>query len=647
MIDLLRSLVDGVQSVELSNEDLVKVNELVANKIVKNSHKYYKLSDKYKVGKLDVSSAGTGYLETYGSKSYKKDILVENEDLNGASKGDIVIAKRVFNKNGRPKAKIVQIVKHAFSHTVVYTEKINNKIVGVNVKTGLNSQISASQKSLKALPIHTVLKINNVAGSIEEVLGILEDDAVDEKISLALFSKHEEFSKSAENEAKSHGNMVDKSLYPNYEDLTALPFCTIDPPDAKDFDDAIFYDAKNLILYVAIADVSSYVFPFGALDKEARERGFSIYFPHKSIPMLPRSLSENICSLKPHEDRLSFCFKISLEHDGSVKKEELLNAVINSKRRFTYDEIDAFMEKKYKAQNEVEKEIFSWLTPLKNLTDTIRKKRLANAFEFRSDEVRMRVDENQHLISTNIEKETASHALIEDCMLLANKAAAKRIEFGIFRNHESPSFERIEELLIDLEMIGLTFNFSPELPKLIKTIQIQADELGIREDVDKLIIKSQKKAMYEAENKGHFGLGFDKYSHFTSPIRRYSDLVLHRLLKAQLANDKKQFDYQLENIDELCENLSILERESDRVAWDYMDRKFARWANEHLNEEFNAIITDVGRNVIAKLDDKLKGARLFIYDDDVELLERVKVKLTSADIAKATITAKVTQRLDP
>ncbi len=641
MIDLIYSIIKG----EAKVGDDPLLHELQIAKIIKEKKGFYKLQDGFRIGKVDIASSGIGYLETYGSKTYKKDLLIEQNDLNHAQKGDIVVAKRLFSKSQRPRAKVVKILKHAFLYSIVYTQKINRYIVGINIKNGLHVNIAASQKSLKSLPEQTVLKINNQTSAIEEVLGVLSDESVDEKISLAIYAKKDEFSKLALREAKSYGKSVEKNMYEDYEDFTNLPFCTIDPVDAKDFDDAVYFDEKNHVIYVAIADVSSYVHPYSAMDKEARGRGFSIYFPHKSIPMLPRNLSENICSLKPNEDRLAFCFKITIDKDSlKPKKEELLNVVINSKRRFNYDEIDEYLNGK-EPQNRVDREILSWLMPLNKFTCKLRKKRLLNAFEFRSDEVRMNVDENQRLVSTTIEKETPSHQLIEDCMLLANKAAAKLIEKGVFRNHESPSFEKIEHLLEDLSMIGLDFKFHPELPKLIKSIQKRADEIDLRTEVDKLIIKSQKKAKYESLNKGHFGLGFDKYTHFTSPIRRYSDLVLHRLLKAKLKNDKKLFSYQLENIDELCENLNILERESDRVAYDYMDRKFARYFSERIGEEFEAIITSVGNKLIAKLDDEIKGARVFLVDHDAFLLDRVVIKILSADIAQTTITAKIVKVL--
>ncbi len=644
MTDFLLSLQQGVLKEELKPKELEIFNTLLKQKAIKMKKDKYTLADKFRVGKLDISQNGTGYLQTF-NKQYKKDLLIEPKDVNGAGKGDIVLAKRVFQKDGRAKAKVVFVLKRKSFYSVVCLKKSKKGVVGVNVKTLLNVSISASKKSLLALPDETILKIDNETGMVVEVLGVLSDEGVDEKISLALHEKNDIFSKECENEALSYGKVVDKSLHEDYEDLTDLAFCTIDPVDAKDFDDAIYFDEKSYTLFVAIADVSTYVSSFSHIDTEAKKRGFSIYFPHKSVPMLPRNLSENICSLKPYEDRLSFCFKISLDKSTlEVKKEELFSAVINSKKRYNYEQIDLFLNNAYKNPDENDEKIFAWLKPLNEIIRKIRAKRLQNGYEFRSDEYSMQLDENQRLMSVQKEEQTPSHELIEDCMLLANKAAAKRIEYGIFRNHEAPDFGKIEELLIDLEMIGLEVDFKPDLNALIKQIQSRADDLGLREDVDKLIIKSQKKAVYGSQNKGHFGLGFKKYTHFTSPIRRYSDLILHRILKSQISGDEKYLKYQLNGIDELCDNISILERQSDLVARDFMDRKFARWAGQNLNKEFDAIITEVQNKTIAKLDDKIKGARIFLFDSDVDLLQRVRVQILEVNLLQAIIIGKVTKK---
>ena len=641
MIELLLALGHGVTNEEIPSEFSSLINELIRLKALKLRHGTYSFDSRYRAGTIDVSSGGLGFVKTYANKQMK-DLLIEAGDTLGAMRGDIVIVRRLHTKQGRPKAKVVYIAKRKHASSLVYTKIQHKRVVGVNIKTALIQNITASQKSLKHLPEGTVLKIDNKTGTLIEVLGVLSDPTIDEKISMELFEKTEFFSEKAELEASSHGNFVDKSFYPDRVDLTHLDFCTIDPVDAKDFDDAVYFDVKNTTLYVAIADVSEYLFDMGHIDKEAKKRGFSIYFPHKSIPMLPRSLSENICSLKPDEDRLAFVFKIKLDKNTYAPiKEELMDAVIHSKRRFTYEEIDCFLEGDFSKQREVDKTILKSLLPLNDFMKKVREKRLKNSFEFRSTDTRMVIDTEQNLLSTRVEKETASHSLIEDCMLLANKAAAKRLEYGIFRTHGEPTMSKIEKLLEDLAFVGIHERFIPDIPLLIKHLQSKADEIEIREEVDKLIIRAQQKAVYEPENKGHFGLGFDSYTHFTSPIRRYSDLTLHRLLKADLKRDKKRKEFLLKDIDSLCENISMLERESDKVAWDYMDRKFARWANERIGENVQAIVTDVDRNVKAKLDDEIVGARIFLLDDDVELFERVTVKLVEADIATARIYGKI------
>ncbi|MDR1461170.1 MAG: ribonuclease R [Campylobacteraceae bacterium] len=644
---LLVSLIEGIDLKDIPNDFKKPISDLEHKKAIKiDKHDRYKLDSNYRVGKVDISLNGTGYLETLGDEG-RKDLVIEPKDLMNAGKGDLVVAKRIFTNSKRQKAKIVFIAQKGFSTYVGINKIINGAVVVQNIKTGAFITVAATQKSLKQLPPNTLLKIDSATGTIKEVLGVLDDANVDEKISLALYNKEEFFGAQAEAEARSHGNNVEKSFYPNRLDLTDLPFCTIDPDDAKDFDDAIYFDEKNLAIYVAIADVSEYVYPFGNIDKEAKSRGFSIYFPHKSIPMLPRTLSENICSLKPNVDRLVFGFKITLDKITlNPKSEGLFEGIICSKKRYTYELVDRFISGSSNVQDKVDKEILAWLLPLFKLTQNLREKRVQNAFLFRSSEIRMKLDDSQNIVATNIEEETSSHALIEECMLLANKAAAKRINYGIFRTHEPPSFEKIENLIENLLLIGIETKFSPELPTLIRQIQKQADEIGIRADVDKLIIKSQKQAHYTPENKGHFGLGFEYYSHFTSPIRRYSDLILHRLLKSQLKKEEKLAKYQLENIEILCEKLSELERESDKVTWDFMDRKFARWAALHIKDSYICKITEIGKTSIAMLDDELKGARIFLIDDDLELFEKVRVQIVQSDIASTKIIGKVVKRLD-
>ncbi len=607
-------------------------------KAIKESGGVYKIDSKYRFGSLDVSSSGTGYLNDF-SEFTAKDLIVEASDLAGASKGDIVLVKRIFKKGGRPHAKVLAVLKKEFDVIVVFTKMVDDKVLGFNIKTELPITLAASQKHLKELPLGTVFKIDNHSGIIVETLGVLSDPRVDEKISLAIYNKKELFSPNAELEASSFGDSVDKSMYKDRVDLTHLPFCTIDPPTAKDFDDAIYFDKKQSVLYVAIADVSEYVKESTAIDKEAKERGFSIYFPHKSIPMLPRSLSENICSLKPEVDRLAFVYKITIDQKKAlVLKEEMIEAVIHSKRRYTYDKIDLFLADDFGDKDSVDDIILEYLLPLNRLLAKFRAKRLQNGCEFRSSDFTMTLDADQNLIDIKEESETPSHSLIEDAMLLANKAAAHAFERGIFRVHDKPSVERIEEMMDDLAIIGIYAEPRENIYETIKELQKSADAKDLRAEVDKLIIRAQKQAIYSHENRRHFGLGFEHYTHFTSPIRRYSDLIVHRLLKAIKNSDKKLQEYILKSIEIVASRVSELERESSKVAWDYEDRKYARWAKEHIGDEIPALIVENDKVSIAKFNEGVMiGARVFLIDSDVELFGQVKVKILESHITSAKI----------
>ncbi|AJC87880.1 RNB domain-containing ribonuclease [Campylobacter insulaenigrae] len=635
MKELFNQLNYGLNANELTHKNKQIIRELLTCDIIKFYKNKYYLKDGFTFGKIDISNNGTGFLQSF-DLNFKKDLLIENKNLKGANYADVVVVKLLPIKKKRPSAKVILVLKRAHETSLVITKKYGEAILGMNIQTGLTCALKASQKSLKALPLGTILKIENNNNNITEVIGHIDDDFIDEKISLALYNKNTIFDTLCENEAKAYGDIVDANMYPQRVDLRKLSFCTIDPIDAKDFDDAIYYDKKEHAIYIAIADVSSYVHAYSAIDKEARNRGFSIYFPHIAIPMLPRSLSENMCSLKPNEDRLAFCFKITLNHDNEIIKEELFESIINSKRRFNYDEVDNYLVKLKDLED------LNWIYELFTITQNLRKKRLKNACEFKTQELRMQLDEFNKLKSTRLEDDTSSHNLIEECMLLANKAAAKLIEVGIFRNHLSPDFKKIDQLLTDLSTLSIDVNSKNNTIELFKDIQTLADELNIRPEVDKLVIKAQKKAEYSSENAGHFGLGFDKYTHFTSPIRRYSDLILHRLLKAKINNDKKLFDYLLLNIQNTCEELSILEREADKVAWDFMDRKFARWAKENIGKKFKAIVIENQNSLQVKLDDKIKGALITIIGSKANLLEHVEIEITQVDIISAKIFGKIT-----
>jgi ribonuclease R len=541
------------------------------------------------------------------------------------------------------------VVEKAEPKSILYLKKINSTLQALNIRNELPTTLNHSQNELYDIGEGGVIKVDDISSKIEEVLGNIDDPKVDEKISLALYNKKEPFAPASEDEAIKYGKNVNKEEYPNREDLTHLSFCTIDPPSAKDHDDAIYYDVDSSTLYVAIADVSHYVHPDTSLDNDAKNRCFSIYFPHKSIPMLPRTLSENICSLRPYEDRLAFMFKIKIDTETlEVVESKVSEVIINSKKRYSYDRVDKFLANDMRDIDNTDQEILKWLLPLYELTTNLKAKRLQKGYDFRNEEIRLKLNSSLGIVSTTSESETPSHSLIEDCMLLANKESAKMLaDVGIFRVHDKPSIDKIEELLNNIASLGIFAKQGSEIRDTILDIQKEADKIGIQELVDKLIIKAQKQASYKSANSGHFGLGFDAYSHFTSPIRRYSDLILHRMLKAKINHNKKESDFLLTNIEPICVKISDLEREVTRVSWDYDDRKYARWAKSNIGKRFKAVATDISNNSsIATIDDHIQGAKVILLDANVELFDKLEVEIIDSNLATTKIMAKVITIVD-
>ncbi len=643
MKHLLTKLSLGLYDQDVSETFRPVVEEFLKKGYIKKEGDLYRVNSKYRFGSITLASSKNGaYLHVLGESL--KDIFISLEDLGGATDGDLVVVQRYLAKKGPASGKVIEIVGREESYSVgVIIEKEGKKSL-VDIKTLHPSGVEMPQEELKKHPTGTLFKINNQTNSVMEELGNIADPKSDEKIVLAQFNKHDEFEEDVLNEVKNFGE-VDVSRFPNRKDLTHLPFCTIDPVTAKDFDDAIYWDERNATLYVAIADVSYYVKPFGPLDNEAMYRGFSIYLPHRSIPMLPRILSENLCSLQPTVDRLAYVFEMKLDMKSlEVKNSRVYEAVIHSKRRFNYDEVDALFEGKLKAQNETEAGIFIYLRKLKKVTDALRQKRLKEGFDFRNDEISMTLDENMELVSTAIETGTPSHALIEDCMLLANKEAAKRYDRGVFRVHEEPSQAKLQTLYQELAAIGINVEIKESVKETIEDIQRQAREMGIQKDVDTLIIRSQMQARYSPVNLGHFGLGFERYTHFTSPIRRYADLTVHRQLKAIAKGKKEEESYVLRNIEALCVNISNLEREADSVEKEFMQRKYARWAQKRIGKTFKAKITATTPEHKAELVDEVQGATLYITNaTNAVLFQEVQVRIESVDIYKARIHVSVVE----
>jgi len=632
-----------VSKQDISDKEFILIQEWLAKKYLTFKNDIYKFNSKYRAGVLGLVQKGTAYLHVIGDNV--KDLYIQ--EIGPATEGDLIIAKRLLGKRGSASATIAEIVGREESYGVAYIIKKNDKKSLVDIKTDHPVGAELTEEELAEYRVGDVFKINHQEHKVVEKLGSIDDPKVDEKIVLAQYNKHDEFDEEVLKIARSF-TPVDANKYPKRRDLRELPFCTIDPVTAKDFDDAIYWDDVHTTLYVAIADVSEYVKPFGALDNEAIYRGFSIYLPHRSIPMLPRELSETLCSLQPHIDRLAYVFEMKLDTETlEVIHSEVYEAIIHSDRRFNYEEIDAFFEKKLQAKNEKERVIFNSLTKLRTITDRLKQKRLQFGFDFHSVEISMELDKDTNLIATTVSQETPSHALIEDCMLLANKEAAKRYDRGIFRIHEPPSQSKLQTLYQELSAIGMNIEIKGTIKETIEAIQKQAQEMGIESDVDTLIIRAQMQARYAPLNSGHFGLGFDEYTHFTSPIRRYSDLIVHRLLKAIAKGDKKEGSYVLRNIETLSMMISEKEREASTIEVEYKARKYARWAEQNIGGEFKARIVGTDPEIKADLHDTIIGARLHITTaSDIVLFENVIIRIDKVDIPRARIYAAVVGKVE-
>jgi len=641
-------LMHGCLSSDIEQEDQNSFQALQQLGAIEEVDGVWKLGSLYRVGRLYIGKDGKGYVEAEFKE--QRDLLIEPDHLWGAKHGDVVVAKRIIARRGRASGKVKLVITKAHLFTIAYTHRDEqDNFLILNIRTGEPTHAVMDGMDLKAFKLGTVLKVDVDDDKVLEVMGTLDDPKVDEKISLALHEREDAFPPECVTDALDVELEVTKEEHPDRVDLTHLDFCTIDPVTAKDFDDAIYFDMEAYTLYVAIADVSHYVPFFTNIDKEAKKRGFTTYLPHKSFPMLPRELSENICSLKPNVDRLAFVAKIVLDK-ATLKplEEEFFEAIIHSKHRFNYENIDDILNNPITDITGTVAEILTWLLPLQKITVRLHNERLKQGFDFRSEETKLTIDANHLLVNTQIETGTPSHSLIEECMLLANQASAKRFTGegdSIFRIHEPPQLAKIEALLAELAAIGLYVEEYEDSPSLIRAIQKEAAKMGLASEVDSMVIKSLRRASYAAHNVGHFGLGFSHYSHFTSPIRRYSDLILHRLIKTQLREDEEEASYLLRNIEPLCARVSELEREATKAEWDFRDRKFARWAAERLGDVFEAEIIEADESAKAVLQGDIEGVTVHLKGDGVMLFDRVKVKISEVNIAQAVIMVELIEKL--
>lgn len=593
----------------LETAQIESIADLIQAKLIKIENKKGVLSSLCKIGYIELVRNHALLKVENGIEKFE----ISFDSLNGAKDGDLVIAKKIINPRLFSKAKVIKILRNSDKPTLIFYKDFSCYLFS-------HPQVKVEFQSDKLMDFDVAI-VDLSKNEILKFLGNINDNKIDEEVSLFLYGE--------EYRLADFGEFEMPQMDCERVDLTHLPFCTIDPVTAKDHDDAIYYDVESNKLFVAIADVSHFVKPGTKLDEIASKRAVSLYFPHKVLPMLPPILSENMCSLRPNELKLAFVFEIFFDENFEVKSSKLYEAKIISQAKFSYEEIDKLIRAEI---DENTHSIFQSLVKFYRVSAILRKRRLKNGFDFESEELRLVLDNDYDLKSINVETSSPSHSLVEEAMLLANTEAAKLLKSkGIFRNHPEPSSKSIDKVANELESIGIKTKNRHEIHKFIESAQKMAKGQMYEKEINELLIKSQQLAVYGFLNIGHFGLGFKSYSHFTSPIRRYADLVLHRILKSKIIP---------KNINEICEHINLIERRVDDVVWDFEERKFARWAKDNINLGLNVMITDAQKGA-AKTISPLYGIRVWIEDYDFEqLFSRIDVKISSVDLISKKINVK-------
>ena len=417
------------------------------------------------------------------------------------------------------------------------------------------------------------------------------------------------------------------------KDLTKVPFVTIDGADAKDFDDAVFCNLNDsgFLLNVAIADVAELVNEDSYLDQEAKKRGTSIYFPSKVIPMLPEKISNNLCSLVPDEIRNVLVSEINFSLDGSIKSYKFFQAKIMSHKRMTYAEVEEYIKNN---NSNVSKKIKTSLDALNILTKNLLVKRSQRkALEIEGNEPILSIDENGKVSSIDLPRRLYAHQMIEESMLAANVCAAnfmhKHYKFGVYRVHEKPEELKLESLKSFFSLKGFSSqNKDTPLTLINKCLQFSSKN-KLNKVLQTVVLQSLKRAEYSIKEIGHFGLQLDRYSHFTSPIRRYPDLMAHRLIKNII--NKGNLDINKDKIEEICGEMSELERNAEKSSRQVVQQMICHHLKKYVGHEFSSTVTGITDfGLFAEIDNfyvsglihvaDLPGDRYF-YDKDANLLK--------------------------
>lgn len=582
--------------------------------INQKNRKYYALKTKRSktiTGAFDATSLARDKSFAF-VKADPEDIFVSSEDTLNAYHNDTVLLQVEYQRNGRKYGIITKIIERANKNVIGTLQDYGSKYYLIPDNSRIHSNFTVNDISTASVGEKVVLQVTNwgnrdylkiPAGNVIEILGKAGEPDVEILSVIKQYDLPLEFPQDVLIELDKLSDKISEESISKRKDLRDLLTFTIDPASAKDFDDAISLvkDNNSLRLFVHIADVAQYIDTKSRLFKEAVKRGNSYYFPKKVIPMLPEKISNKICSLRPFEDKLTITVETKFSLSYKVVSQKVYESTICSNARFNYDDIDLFFEGK----NQLEPAVSNTLKEMRLLSNELTKQRVKCGYlKLDIPETIFVFDDEGHVIDLNRSKVTDSHKMIENFMLVANEYIAKYLSVGktIYRIHEKPSQESLIKLNEEVTSYNIKMEMNQNYNSVLQKLLNQLPNESYHRVFDRKILRSLRKAKYSVENLGHFGLAMQHYTHFTSPIRRISDLIIHHQIKKK--QHSQQTPFSSSHLFELAKNATEREIIADESEREVDLKNKTIFMKKRIGDSFTAIIISVrSTSIIVELDE--------------------------------------------